>query len=105
MIAPAMAEKLGLTVSALQLAAERGGGIGVMLRSSGAAAWPYAAATRWTVRPAPGERTVQRWSVELIHGHGGRVGQRVLLEMCRETHHVRATDAVVHRPPLQAQSG
>ena len=81
----------------LQLAAERGGGVGIVLRPAGAVSWPYAAATRWLVRPAKGERTVQRWSVELIHGHGGRVGQSVFLEVCRETHHVRAVETVVHR--------
>jgi protein ImuA len=81
----------------LQLAAERGGGIGLVLRPAGAVSWPYAAATRWLVRPAVGERRIQRWSVELIHGHGGRVGQSVLLEVCRETHHVRAIEAVVDR--------
>ncbi|MDB5302411.1 MAG: hypothetical protein JWO87_4074 [Phycisphaerales bacterium] len=81
----------------LQLAAERGGGVGLLLRPPDAVSRPYAAATRWIVRPTAGERTVQRWLVELIHGHGGRVGQSVLLEVCRETHHVRATEALAHR--------
>ncbi len=78
----------------LQLAAEAGGGIGVFLRSAMDDSGAYAAATRWLIRPARGERMVQRWSVELIHGHGGRLGQPVLLEVCRETHHVRAVEAV-----------
>ena len=82
----------------LQLAAERGGGIGILLRPARAVSWPYAAATRWMVKPASGGRTVQRWSVELIHGHGGRVGQSVLLEWCRETHHVRAIEVLADRP-------
>lgn len=84
-------------VRRLQLAAEKGGGIGILLRPAEAIHWPYAAATRWKVRPAPGERTLQRCHIELIHGHGGRVGQGVLLEVCRETHHVRATSAMAHR--------
>src|SRR5204863_337236 len=93
----------------LQLAAERGGGVGVLLRLAGRASAEYAAATRWLVRPAAGERTVQRWSVQLIHGHGGRVGQAVFLEHSREsglitaTSHrqadpVRAPDQLANRP-------
>jgi protein ImuA len=84
----------------LQLAAERGGGIALILRPAVAASWPYAAVTRWRVRPVPGERTVQRICVELIHGHGGRLGQSVLVEVDRETHHVRAIEAVAARPDL-----
>ena len=99
----------------LQLAAERGGGAGVLLRPAGRASAEYAAATRWLVRPAPGERTVQRWRVELVHGHGGRVGQAVLLEHSREYAlttarpatttaqpapvPVRAADQLADRPP------
>ena len=86
----------------LQLAAERGGGIGLVLRPVDAVSWPYAANTRWLVRPMPGERTVQRMSIELVHGHGGRVGN-VLVELCRETHHVRAFAEMAHRPD-QAQT-
>jgi protein ImuA len=85
----------------LQLAAERGGSIGLLLRPIRAVASPYAAATRWVVRPAAGERMTQRCSVELIHGHGGRVDQRVFLEASREadgeTHLVRAVEAMADR--------
>ena len=81
----------------LQLAAERGGGIGILMRPIEAVSWPYAAATRWMVRPLTGERMIQRWSIELLHGHGGRIGQSVLVEYCRETHHVRAFEAVANR--------
>ena len=85
----------------LQLAAESGGGIGLVLRPAHAISWPYAAATRWLIKPAQGERMIQRCSVELIHGHGGRIGQSVLLEMNRETHHVRTIETVADR---QAQT-
>jgi hypothetical protein len=81
----------------LQLAAERGGGIGIALRPARALSWPYAAVTRWMVRPASGERMIQRCNVELIHGHGGRVGEAVLLEMSHETNHVRAIETVADR--------
>jgi protein ImuA len=82
----------------LQLAAEQGGGVGILLRPQGRASAHHAAATRWLIRPVPGERTIQRWSIELIHGHGGRLGQAVTLEYCRETHSVRASEAVADRP-------
>ena len=86
------------------LAAERGGGIGLLMRSmiatrDGAEApQVYAAATRWVVEPVAGERTVQRWSVKLIHGHGGRVGETVILEHSRETNLVRAVKKLADRP-------
>ena len=81
----------------LQLAAERGGGVGLLLRPAGKASAEHAAATRWLVRPARGERTVQRWSVQLIHGHGGRVGQTVFLEHSRETNRLRAVEQLADR--------
>jgi protein ImuA len=81
----------------LQLAAEMGGGVGILLRPLGAMSAEYAAATRWVVRRMPGERTVQRWTLQLIHGHGGRVGQSVILEASRETDHVCAFAAVADR--------
>ena len=88
----------------LQLAAERGGGIGVLLRhvgnkrSAAAASTHYAAATRWLVQPARGDAAVQRWSVRLIHGHGGQVNQPITLEVCRDTNHVRAIETLADRP-------
>lgn len=90
----------------LQLAAERGGAVGILLRPAGNASSEYAAATRWLVTPAPGERTVQRWKMQLIHGHGGLVGQAACLEHHRDTtttiatatNPVPATEPLVHRP-------
>lgn len=79
-----------IIVRRMQLAAERGGGVGILLRPAAALAWPHAAITRWMVHPMPGEPMVQRCSVRLIHGHGGQIDQPVILEWCRETHHVRA---------------
>jgi len=89
----------------LQLSAERGGGVGILLRSTNAPGIDcYAAATRWLVRPQPGERTVQRWNVQLIHGHGGCIGQTVILEASRENHSVRALESLAHRP-LETRPG
>ena len=86
----------------LQLAAGRGGGVGLFLRSADPRLTAhYAAATRWLTRPVPGSDDVQRWSVELVHGHGGRVGESVLLEVSRDTgtiHAVRPPAAMADRP-------
>lgn len=86
----------------LQLAAETGGGAAILLRPTGRGSHVYAAATRWLVRPAPGERTTQRWTVQLLHGHGGRLGQAVTLEYCRENHLVRALEMLADRSDSQA---
>jgi len=81
----------------LQLAAETGGSIGILLRPVGNASQIYAAATRWLVEPAEGQRTIQRWRIQLLHGHGGRIGQNVFLEFSRETNLVRATKQLADR--------
>jgi protein ImuA len=94
----------------LQLAAECGGGIGLFMRPYAEKSHaPYAAATRWRVRPASGTADIQRWSVELLHGHGlrpaqssrGKIGQVVLIEVNRETRALRASASTAHRqaPP------
>jgi hypothetical protein len=88
----------------LQLAAERGGGVGLLLRPhTAAAALHHAAVTRWLVEPARGERTVQRWKIQLIHGHGGLLHQSIYLELSRDRHQstsdrVRATAELADRP-------
>ncbi len=76
----------------LQLAAENGGGVGIFLRPmlKGSAS-NYAAATRWLVRPLLEGDDRQSWIVELLHGHGGRLGSSVLLEVDRETGDWRAS--------------
>ena len=103
----------------LQLSAERGGGVGLLLRQTdeanpglrtggGARRAPsdHAAATRWLVRPVPGERTVQRWQLQLIYGHGGRVGQSVILEHRRDSNTLDAHPAAtVSVPVLTADDG
>jgi len=88
----------------LQLSAEKGGGIGVLLRPAGSVSSIYAAATRWLVAPSRGDRTVQRWRIQLIHGQGGCVGQGVILEVYREEHHVRAVAPVADRPAAEAET-
>ena len=93
-----------------QLAAERGSGVGILLRPYDRTANVYAATTRWLVSPQRGLRTVQRWRIELIHGHGGQVGQAVILEHHRETnsieiHPLRAIEQLADRPvPASARA-
>ena len=81
----------------LQLAAECGGGIGVLLRRRGMMSTHYAAATRWIATPARGDERVQRWMVALVHGHGRLTERSVVLEVCRGTNHVRAVDGLGDR--------
>jgi hypothetical protein len=70
----------------LQLAAERGRGIGIFMRPfDSRISRCYAAATRWLIEPAPGDDQTQRWNIQLLHGHGGQVGKVLLLEVNRET--------------------
>jgi len=87
----------------LQLAAERGGGVGLFMRQypAGKSA-AYAAATRWLIQPAPGSEDVQRWSVELLHGHGGQVGKVLQMEVNRETHAMCASAPLADRPAAPA---
>lgn len=96
-------------VRRLQLAAEKGGGVAVLIRPNvaGAASRIYAAATRWLVTPAPGERTIQRWRLELVHAHGRRIGQTFILEKNRgsgQTHFVHLPAPLADHPPIQAAS-
>lgn len=87
----------------LQLAAEQGGGVGMFMRPCiPGKSVPYAAATRWLIAPAPGSENVQRWSVQLIHGHGGQIGKVLLLEVNRETRAVRASTPLADRPAVPA---
>jgi protein ImuA len=81
----------------LQLAAERGGTVGILMRPTGRGDGIYAAATRWKISPYPGERTIQRWKIQLLHGHGGQVGKSVILECSRENHSVRAIEKLPDR--------
>jgi protein ImuA len=92
----------------LQLAAETGGTTGLLLRTTGKKReFPshYAAVTRWLVRPCPGETTVQRWKIRLIHGHGGDTQKTIVLEHYRETNIVRAAVELADRLPLSKAAG
>jgi protein ImuA len=87
----------------LQLAAERGGGVGIFIRphTPGISSY-YAAATRWLAQPAPGSDQMQRWKMELLHGHGGQIGKVLLLEVNRETRAVCASSPLADRTAAPA---
>lgn len=93
----------------MQLAAEEGDGLGILMRPQGRGADVYAATTRWTVSPHPGTHDWQRWKIELVHGVGRAVGQTFLLESSRAsagTFHVRAAEnAADLRPPAPLAAG
>jgi hypothetical protein len=96
----------------IQLAAERGGGVGLMLRPAGRGDEIYSAATRWAVSPTPGERGAQRWSVQLLHGHGRQTGRTFLLENRRAPDSDFRSPAIPVRPsaplvdhPAAAETG
>jgi protein ImuA len=87
----------------LQLAAERGGGVGIFMRPyTPGTRTAYAAATRWLIRPETGGEHAQRWSVELVHGHGGRIGEILLLEVDCETRALRISAPLADRPAVPA---
>jgi protein ImuA len=95
----------------LQLAAEQGGGVGLLLRTAGKHSAEHAAATRWLVQPTQGEKHVQRWRIQLLFGHGGQVGQSIILEHHRDpgstvprfaAHPVRPPAQLADRPPVPA---
>lgn len=65
----------------LQLAAEKGNTLGILMRS--ARSEVYAAATRWLITPMRGERSIQKWKAEFVHGHGWRMGQSFIVERHR----------------------
>ena len=96
-------------VRRLQLAAETGGGVAILVRPNlpSAASHIYAAATRWLVSPVPGDAPIQRWRLERIHGHGGLLGQSFILEKNRasgQTHFVHLPAALADHPAIPAAS-
>jgi hypothetical protein len=98
-----------IEVRRLQLAAEKSGAAGVLLRPNLARAGShiYAAATRWLIAPVPGERSIQRWQIQLLHGHGRQIGQSFILEKHRasgQTNLVHLSPAVVDHPAISAAS-
>jgi protein ImuA len=73
----------------LQLAAEAGGGLGLLLLPSQFRRVPSFAALRLLVSPvSTGEPRLRRFRVEVLRCRGGKEGQSVILEIDNETGHV-----------------
>jgi hypothetical protein len=72
-----------------QLAAETGGGLGLLLRPAAILATPSFATVRLVVTPAASVNFFRRLHVEVVRHHGGATGQSLLLELDDETGHVR----------------
>jgi protein ImuA len=68
----------------LQLAAEEGGGLGVLLRNAVALPTPSFATLRLLVAPVPSPAAAVRLRVDVVRCRGGRDGQSFILEMNRE---------------------
>ncbi|MDX1946119.1 MAG: hypothetical protein SFU86_12040 [Pirellulaceae bacterium] len=73
----------------LQLAAEQGGGVGLLLRPASARDRPTWSDLQWLVEPRPSWRG-WRLAVELVRCRGGTAGRRWLLELSESTGDWRA---------------
>lgn len=83
----------------LQLAAEAGGGVGLLLRPAGALRAPSFAALRLRVTPAGATASGRRVRVEVARCHGGKDGGVVVVEIDDETDHVRLSTVVAPATP------
>src|SRR5262245_8370272 len=75
----------------LQLAAEAGGGVGVLLRPIAALRVPSFATVRLLVSPGPSLDHRRRVRLEVVRFRGGKSGQAVTLEIDDETGSVRVS--------------
>ena len=83
------------TFRRLQLSAEAGNGLGLLIRPAEARHEPSWAATRLFVEPLPSP-IEQRFRVELLRNRGGRIGGTVDLEIDDETGAVRLAAELAH---------
>jgi protein ImuA len=90
----------------LQLAAERGGGVGFLLRPATAVRTPSFAALRLLVHPVPAPDFARRVGVDFVRCRGAAGGQSLVLEIDDATGHVRVPAGVaasaVGAPPRRA---
>jgi protein ImuA len=73
----------------LKLAAEAGGGLGLILRPFGAARGPSFADLRLRVEPLLSTEVARRVRIEVVRWRGGKEGQSLVAEIDDETGHVR----------------
>jgi protein ImuA len=73
----------------LQLAAETGGGIGILLRPAAVRTQPTWAQLRLLVRAVPGGAGGRRLGIEVLYGQGGKAGGTVEVDLDDETGNVR----------------
>ena len=73
----------------LKLAAEAGGGLGLILRPLGAARGPSFADLRLRVAPQISTDIVRRVRIDVVRWHGGKDGQSLTVEIDDETGDVR----------------
>jgi protein ImuA len=83
-------ERIGMTESRrLQLAAERGAGVGFLVRPRAALRAPSCAALRLLVTPVQSRQSHRRLQVEVVRCRGRECGQVLVLEIDDETGAVR----------------
>lgn len=78
----------------LQLAAETGGSLGLLLRAAEQRHAPSFAAVRLAVRPQPSSKGKRRFQVETVRMRGDSEGRTTILEWDDEAHSLRASAAV-----------
>ncbi len=78
----------------LQLAAETGGGLGLLVRPATALRSPSFAALRLLIHPAPTREFPRRVGIEVVRCRGATGGQTLVLEIDDATGHVRVPPGV-----------
>lgn len=78
----------------LQLAAEKGGGLGLFVRPETVRGSPSWSDVQLLVQALPGAKSSRRLRVELMRCRGGNPGKSVELEIDDETGAIRETDSV-----------
>jgi hypothetical protein len=73
----------------LKLAAEAGGGLGLILRPKGAAQGPSFADLRLRIAPMVSTEAMRRVCIEVVRWRGGKEGQSLIVEIDDETGDVR----------------